>query len=296
MKSTPLLPFLTLDPNSVVWSLDVGGVELLPDIPVALESWHPGASLEVKLGVEFDHDVISSTLFLQDLDPIYGVYLSAYSSGTGFKWVSEVYEVATGSKEATIVLPPHVFSMNLKIEALLVLLSRQSGGPILTPPINAVCARTQYLCELEGTLSRPTVVREHFTDAAIKNAMWLIDTSFPTELEEWLTADISTSVIVRLNSARFDQLGPETSYRRALHSDFVFAMVEGALADEGIAKELIEASQANGTGSLWVTAQQCIRNVFGDSDFFSIKNEFSKRRAALRSKIQSVAAEILEMK
>ena len=296
MKSPPLLPFLTLDPSAVAWSLNVGGVELLADIPIALESWHPGASLEVEFDLEFDHDIITESLSLQELDPKYGVYLSAYSPGTGFKWVSEVYEVANGSAGVRLSLPPHVFALNLKLEALLVILSRQSGGPILAPPVNAVCARTQYVCELEGALSRPTVVREDFTDAGIKNAMWLIDTIFPSELEEWFTADISTSVIVRLNTSKLDQLGSETSYRRALHSDFVFAMIEGALSDEEIAKELIEANQATGKGSLWVTAQQCIRNVFGDSDYFSIQNEFSKRRSAVRSKIQSVAADILEMK
>ena len=296
MKSSPLLPFFTLDSSAVAWSLNVGGVELLADLPVALESWHPGASLEVELGVEFAHDDISSSLSVQELNPTYGVYLTAYSPGTGFKWVSHVYEVANGSAEVKLSLPPHVFSLNLKIEALLVILSRQSGGPILAPPVNAVCARNQYVCELEGSLSRPTVVREYFTDAAIKNAMWLIDTSFPSELEEWSIADISTSVIVRLNSSKLDQLGSETAYRRALHSDFIFAVIEGALSDEDIAKELIEANQILGKGSLWVTAQQCIRNVFGDSDFFSIRHDFSKRRSVLRSKIQSLAADILEMK
>jgi hypothetical protein len=139
-------------------------------------------------------------------------------------------------------------------------------------------------------------VQEDFTEASIKNAMWLIDTSFPSELEEWLTADISTSVVVRLNSAKWEFLGSETAYHRALHADFIFAMIEGALSDEDIAKELIEPSQATGQGSLWVTAQQFLRNVFGDSDLFSIQNDFSKRRSTVRTKIQSVAADILEMK
>lgn len=296
MKSPPLLPFFTIDPRAVAWSLTMGGVDLAPDIPVALEDWHPGSSLEVEFGVDFDHDSICKDLSLQASEPTFGIYLTAYSPGTGFKWISDVYEVATRSAEVKLSLPPHVFSQVLKIDALLVVLSRKLDGPILSPPLNAVCARTQYICELEGALSRPTVVRENFTDASIQNAMWLIDTSFPSELEEWLTADISTSVVVRLNSSKLEQLGSETAYRRALHSDFVFAMIEGALSDEDIAKELIEANQATGKGSLWVTAQQCLRNVFGDSDFFSIQNDFSKRRPAVRSKIQSVAADILEMK
>jgi hypothetical protein len=296
MKSAPLLPFFTIDPSAVAWSLNIGGVDMDPHLPVAVEDWHPGASLEVQLGVEFDHGSISANLSLQDSEPKYGLYLTAYSPGTGFKWVSDVYEVENGSAEVKLSLPPHVFSLNLKLEALLVILSRQSGGPVLAPPVNAVCARSQYVCELEGALSRPTVVRENFTESSLKNAMWLIDTSFPSELEEWLTADISTSVVVRLNSAKLEQLGSETAYHRALHSDFIFAMIEGALSDDDIAKELIEANQATGQGSLWITAQQCLRNVFGDSDLFSIQNDFSKRRSAVRSKIQSVAADILEMK
>jgi hypothetical protein len=296
MKSPPLLPFLTVDPTAITWSLNVAGEEFAPNFPRAVENWHPGASMDVQFGVDFDHDVITSTLYLQDLDVKYGIYLSAYSAGTGFKWVSEISEVASGSAETRFSLPSHVFSQVLRIETLLIVLSRKSTGSILAPPVNAVCARTQYICELEGDLSRPTVVRENFTDAALKNAMWLIDTSFPSELEEWYTADISTTVIVRLNSAKLEQLGSETAYRRALQSDFVFALIEGALADQDIAKELIEESQSSGRGSLWVTTQQCIRNVFGNSDFFSIQNDFSKRRPALRSKIQSVAADILEMR
>lgn len=296
MRSAPLLPFFTVDPSDVAWSLNVGGVDMVPSLAVALEDWHPGSSLEVQLGVDFDHDSIGATLSLQDSEPMYGVYLTAYSPGTGFKWVSDVYEVEKGSAEVKLSLPSHVFSQVLRIETLLLIRSRRLDGPILAPPINAIFARTQYVCELEGTLSRPTVVRETFTDGSTKNAMWVIDTSFPSELEEWLTADISTSVVVRLNSAKLEQLGSETSYHRALHSDFVFAMIEGALSDEDLAKELIEANQATGQGSLWVTAQQCLRIVFGDSDLFSIQNDFSKRRSAVRSKIQSVAADVLEMK
>jgi hypothetical protein len=296
MKSPPLMPFFTLDPSTVVWSLTVAGVNMAPDLPVALEDWHPGSSLEVEFGVDFDHDSICQDLSLQDSEPTYGIFLTAYSPGTGFKWVSDVCEVATGSAEVTLSLPSHVFSQVLKIELLLVVLSRKLEGPILAPPLHAVCARIQYVCELEGALSRPTVVKENFTEASIQNAMWLIDTSFPSELEEWFTADISTSVVVRLNSSKLEQLGSETAYRRALHSDFVFAILEGALSDEDIARELIETNQATGRGSLWVTAQQCLRNVFGDSDFFSIQNDFSKRRSTVRSKIQSVAADILEMK
>jgi hypothetical protein len=296
MKSAPLLPFFTIDQSAVVWTLNIGGVDMAPNLPVALEAWHPGASLEVQLGLDFDHDSISANLSLQDSEPTYGLYLTAYSPGTGFKWVSDVYEVSTGSAEVRLSLPPQVFSHVLRIETLLIILSRKLDGPILAPPINTICARAQYVCELEGTLSRPTVVQENFTDASMKNAMWLIDTNFPLELEEWLTADISTSVVVRLNSAKLEQLGSETAYHRALHSDFVFAMIEGALSDDDIAKELVDSNQATGQGSLWVTAQQCLRNVFGDSDLFSIQNDFSKRRSAVRSKIQSVSADILEMK
>jgi hypothetical protein len=295
MKSPALLPFLTLDQDAVSWSLSVGEVELLSEIPVILESWHPGSSLEVECQVEFDQAIAVSNLSLQEVNPKFGVYLTAYSSGTGFKWVSNVYEVESGSSELKLSLPPHVFAQSLKLEALLVIISREPGGPILAPPVNAICSRIQYLCELEGDLSRPTVIRENFTDAAIKNALWLIDTSFPSDLEEWLTADISTSVIVRLNASKLDQLGAETAYRRALHSDFVFTIIEGALAHEDIAKDLIEGETVS-KGSLWVTAHQCIRNVFGDSDLFSIQNDFAKRRSVVRSKIQSLAADVLEMK
>lgn len=293
MIQKTLRPFLTLSETDVNWEANSFGKTLLSEGSTYLENWHPGIEIPLNVQIKFDKSRAISTLLLQGLESNFGVYATAFSAATGFKWVSDIYPVENDSEEFSFQLPSQVFAVSVALEFSLVVLSRLPGGSSLSPRLNSVISRAKFHCTLEGEATRPSVALVNFTDPRITDSLWEIETRFPQELAELEYADISTTFTIKINQKLYEKHGSEISYMRGLASEFLNTIIENSLADPELGKALIETDNLEDKGSLWISCKVALTAVFGDADFFGISNEYSKKRSLVKAKIQMVAANTL---
>jgi hypothetical protein len=288
-----LRPFLTLSDSEVHWEARSDGRVLNAEHPTVIDDWHPGLELPLTVQLKFDKKAAVSTLLIESLEPKFGVYATAFSSATGYKWVSEVSSVVNDSEEFSFTLPSQVFALNLRIEFSLVLLSRTPGGSGMSPRANSVLSRASFLCTLEGESTRPSVALVEFTDNRISDSFWEIESNFPNEISDLEQADISTAFTIKINQKLYEKHCDEISYIRGLASDFLNVIIECSLANDELAQALIDESDLSNKGSLWVSCKIALTAIFGDSDFFSVSNEYAKKQSYVRARIQMVSAKTL---
>lgn len=289
MNPSALKPYLTLRREDVVFSVTMDEVDLIGDYPNQLPEWHPGVESKLSVSVELDTSEATNRLRLEDLSPTFALFATAHSAATGFKWVSDLINLSVGGGSGSWTLPAGVFARDLILTAGLILRSRTDDESSLAPPINAILLEKSYLCELEGSLSRAAVEVFDFT-GDLEDSLWEIGLNLPKEPEDWKIADLSSAITVRLNRPKFNQLGAEVSYNRALASDFLTAIVDCSLADEGVARELLSDFQPENPGSLFSTCRSALTAVFGDENFETVMLKYSRNRQHHVARIQAISS------
>lgn len=293
MKLQALAPYLQIAEESVAWTARLDSHHLREDQPVLVEDWHPSKEVVLAMTAELSLALELKNLGLDPKSAKLGMYVTAHSGSTGYKWVSDVTEIADDFTEISWKLPPNNFGGSLKIECCIVVSNQGSKAGELSPPRYAALARNSYQAILEGDLARPSIVICEFNSPRNREALWEFDANFPSELSDWYTADLSTVISIKLNNKYFDQIGSELSYAKLLAADFLSILVEGALADPEIGNILIEENPKDATGTLWVTLKSALQSVFTSDDAVFVYQEYRNRREQVRSIIQSVANTVL---
>lgn len=289
MKPSALKPYLTLKSEDVAFSATMDNVDLLTDSSTQLPEWHAGAELTLNVTVALDLNEAASKLKLSRLSPTFALFATAHSTATGFKWVSDRISLSDGEGSGNWVLPAGVFGRDLQVTVGLMLRERGEGDISLAPPTNAILIEQNFLCELEGSLSRAAVEVLDFQDD-LEESLWEIALNLPQEAEDWKIADLSSCITVRLNRAKFSQLGSESSYNRALAADFMSAIVDASLSHEEVARALLSVYQPENPGSLFLTCRSALAALFGEQDYETVMLMHSRNRPHLRAKIQAISS------
>jgi hypothetical protein len=243
----------------------------------------------MQVSVAFDEIQASAYLNLDERTPIFAIFATAHSAATGFKWVSTLQEVKDGEANANWVLPAGVFARDLTINVGVMLKSRTSSTEHLAPPINGILMDSTYLCELEGSLSRAAVEVFDF-EGDLEESLWEIYMNLPREVGDWEIADLSSCISVRLNKQKYHQLGSEAAYNKALAGEFLSAIVDAALSEPEVARNLLSDSQPQDAGSLFKSCRSALTAVFGDQDYETVMMMYSRNRQHHRARIQAIAS------
>ncbi|MEN9693476.1 MAG: hypothetical protein RLZZ330_1120 [Actinomycetota bacterium] len=293
MLTNALAPYLQLASEQVTWKVALADKTLSQEISVEIPEWHPGLSCPLSVDIDLE---LTAALQSLNLDPEYaglGFFVTAYSATTGYKWVSEPTPISADFTQSHFQLPKHSFGGLLRIECSIYVMRTSASPKELSPPKNALIERQRYFAALEGDLARPSIVICEFNSARNRDALWEFETDFPTELQDWLTADLSTVIAIKLNAPLYEKHGTEESYVRSLGADYISVLVEGALRNRDIGKYIIEENPKHSTGTLWTTTKSALSSIFAGDDGMFVYQEFSNRRDFVNSVIQSVSNRVI---
>ncbi len=289
MKPSALKPYLTLTNEDVAFSATIDNVDLLAESPTQLPEWHADVELTLNVTVALDLHEAATKLKLSHLAPTFALFATAHSTATGFKWVSNLISLSDGEESGSWVLPAGVFGKDLHVTAGLIVRDRSADDSPLAPPTNAILIEKNFLCELEGSLSRAAVEVFDF-QGDLEESLWEIALNLPKEPEDWKIADLSSCITVRLNRAKFNQLGSESSYNKALAADFMSAIIDASLSNEEVARALLNDFQPEDPGSLFLTCRSALAALFGDQDYETVMLTYSRNRQHHRAKIQAISS------